>query len=142
MKTIINSFSLVLAVVLVISCSAARQVGAGTDNNKNVTSSTKSLKLSEKEQRSYTNIYEYLRVKVPGIKVNGTEITFRGVNSINSQGSALLLVDGVEMTDISGISPQEIESVEVIKDGSAAIYGFRGVNGVLKITTKSGKFEQ
>ena len=101
MKTIINSFSLVLAVVLAISCSAARQTGVSTDSNKNATSSTKSLKLSEKEQRSFTNIYEYLRAKVPGIKVIGSEITFRGVNSVNSQGSALVLVDGVEMTDIS-----------------------------------------
>ena len=63
------------------------------------------------------------------------KILIRGVNSINSSSDPLILVDGVEMSDISSLNPADVKSVDVIKDGSSAIYGMRGANGVILITT-------
>lgn len=84
--------------------------------------------------RSYTNIYDYLR-GIPGIQVTGTQILIRGVGSINSGTAPLILVDGIDMPDISNVVPSDVVSVEVIKDSAAALYGFRAANGVIKITT-------
>ena len=63
-------------------------------------------------------------------------IIIRGVNTINAGGDPLILVDGVETPDISDLNFHDIKSIDVLKDGSAAIYGLRGANGVLLITTK------
>jgi TonB-dependent SusC/RagA subfamily outer membrane receptor len=88
---------------------------------------------------SYTSIAEYLRGRVAGVEVNpnGT-IQIRGKNSIESSSDALIVVDGSIINDINSINPADVQSVEVLKDGSAAIYGSRGGNGVVLITTKSG----
>ena len=72
----------------------------------------------------------------------GTEPTFyvRGVQSLSSS-SPLILVDGIER-DMSLVSPEEVESVSVLKDAAAvALYGYKGTNGVILITTKRGKYE-
>ncbi len=128
-------FLLVISVLTVLcGCSAQR---AATDGGNGNTMASKSLKVKEKDNRGYSNIYDYLRGKVPGVEVRGTEVIIRGVNSINSQSAPLILVDGVEMQDISSISPMDVDHVEVIKDASASLYGFRASGGVIKITTKA-----
>ena len=85
----------------------------------------------------YTDMYEYLRGRVPGVAV-GTDnsITIRGVNSINLSTEPLILLDGVAITDLSTINPMDVQSVDVLKDASSSIYGARGANGVILITTK------
>lgn len=123
-----------------MACSA-QKAATGSSENSDPVFAKKAYKLNQKEQRNFTDIFEYLRVKVPGIRIDGNQITLRGLNSVNAQGTTLVLVDGVELQDLSVVNPQEIESVEVIKDGAATIYGFRGVNGVIKITTKGGHSE-
>ena len=71
-----------------------------------------------------------------------TTFNVRGATSLNG-GQALLLVDGVETSDLSLLNPQDIESVSVLKDAaSASIYGARAAFGVVLITTKKGKKEQ
>ena len=63
-------------------------------------------------------------------------IIIRGVGSINSSNDPLILVDGSEITDLSTINPNDVKSVNVLKDASSSIYGVRGANGVILITTK------
>ncbi len=94
-------------------------------------------RLDMKGSEGYTDIYDYIRGRVPGVEVRGTSITIRGRNSINSGTEPLILVDGVEVRDISQISPTMVESIEVLKDASStSIYGIRGANGVILITTR------
>ncbi len=94
-------------------------------------------RLDMKGAESYSDIYDYIRGRVPGVEVRGTSITIRGRNSINSSTDPLILVDGVEVKDLSHISPNMVESIEVLKDASSAsIYGIRGANGVILITTR------
>lgn len=94
------------------------------------------LKVDKKAAVTYTNMYDYLRGRVPGLSVSSTGfITIRGISSNNPQ-PPLILVDGVETSDISGIDPNMVSSVEVLKDASSSIYGVRGGSGVILITTK------
>ena len=117
-------------------------VGYGTMSRQEIGFSIDKVQVNETVISSYTNIAEYLRGRVAGLEVNpnGT-IQIRGKNSINSPTEALVLVDNVPCTDINTINPMDIQSVEVLKDGSASIYGAQGANGVVLITTK-GSFEK
>ena len=93
--------------------------------------------------RSYSSIAEYLQGRVPGVRVteNGG-IQIRGNNNLNGQPSeALIVVDGIICDNINNLNPVNIHSVEVLKDGSSSIYGSRGGNGVVLITTK-GEYER
>lgn len=94
------------------------------------------IKVKRIDASSYTNILDYLRGRVPGVKVfpDGT-ITIRGISSINSATQPLFIVDGVEVQSIDNIRPMDISSIQVLKDASASIYGARGANGVIIIKT-------
>ncbi|MBR0052520.1 MAG: TonB-dependent receptor plug domain-containing protein [Bacteroidales bacterium] len=104
---------------------------------KDITSSVSSLQVNEKEVTTYTNMYDYLRGRVSGVQVTSdNRILIRGINSINLSTDPLIILDGAEITDLSVINPNDVESVTVLKDGSASIYGVRGANGVIIITTR------
>ena len=117
-------------------------VGYGTMSRQSIGYAIDKVQVDETVISSYTSIAEYLRGRVAGLEVNpnGT-IQIRGKNSINSPTEALVLVDNTPCTDINTINPMDIQSVEVLKDGSTSIYGVQGANGVVLITTK-GSFEQ
>ena len=88
----------------------------------------------------FTNMYDYLRGKVAGVQVNpDNSIYIRGINSREASRAPLILLDGLEIEDLSTINPQDVYSVDVLKDASTAIYGLKGANGVILITTKRGK---
>lgn len=112
-------------------------IGYGSASKEKVSTSVNQVEVKEKEAVSYTNIFDYLKSRVPGldVKSDGT-LRIRGVTSVNSSVDPLILVDGVEYRDISSISPADVKSVSVLKDASASIYGVRGANGVILITTK------
>ena len=145
MRTISFLFLLPL---LVASCSAARQNNTYTPNPGDeivdvgytkarrdaVTGSVSKVKMDN--TRMYADIYEFLEGKVPGLTVDGQSIRIRGNNSLLGSNEPLILVDGVEFTDVSDLNPNEVESVDVIKDGTASIYGVRGNNGVILIKMK------
>ena len=137
MKRIIVLF---LAAMTLAACSSQRMVSSTKDPSE-VNSKSK-LKVGEKEVTGYTNIYDYLRGKVPGLIVEGEDVFIRGVGTFNSSSKPMFIVDGVEVQNISNVVPQEVESVEVIKDASSSIYGFRGANGVVKINTLKGRQRQ
>jgi len=75
-----------------------------------------------------------------GINESGSKVVIRGMNSINTSTEPLYVVDGVQMNEIHFINPNDIERMEILKDASAtAIYGARGANGVILVTTKRGQ---
>lgn len=117
------------------------EIGYGETTQDKLTYAVSSLELNEAEKSSYSTIYDYLEGRVPGVQVikTGTAsatVIIRGVNSINSSTEPLFIVDGVTVTDISSLNPHDVKSVTVLKDASASIYGVRGANGVIVITTK------
>lgn len=89
----------------------------------------------------YTSVLDLIKGRFGGVQVNPNgEIIIRGVNSINMSSAALIVVDGVVVDNsmINNINPTNIRSINIIKDGSAAIYGSRGANGVVVIETRRG----
>ena len=112
-------------------------LGYSTVKQKDLTYSVSTVGVKENDATAYRDIYEYLQGRVAGVQVTPDKrIIIRGVNTINAGGDPLILVDGVETPDISDLNFHDIKSIDVLKDGSAAIYGLRGANGVLLITTK------
>ena len=115
-------------------------MGYGRVKRRNLTTSVSKVAIQDDVIGSYSNIGEYLMGRVPGLQVTkvGSEYkyTIRGINSINSPTDPLFLVNGVETVDINYLNPRDIQSVEVLKDASASIYGTRGACGVILITTK------
>lgn len=125
-------------------------VGYGTQKKKDVTGSVASLSKERLQQLPNTNIAQALQGSVPGLQINtnggGAEgndlsILIRGRNSISASTGPLIIWDGIPYEGgISEINPNDVESIEILKDASAAaIYGSRGSNGVILITSKQGK---
>src|SRR5699024_6993588 len=124
-------------------------VGYGTQQESDLTGSVSSIKSEDLMERQPTSVEEALSGKIAGMNVStnsgrpggGTRVRIRGYGSINATNDPLYVVDGVvQTTGISTINPNNIESVEVLKDASStAIYGTRGSNGVVLITTKRGQ---
>ena len=111
-------------------------VGYGTQDKDHVTTSVSNLKVKKTDAQTYSNMYDYLRGRVPGVMVGSdNRIIIRGIGTNSDATDPLILVDGVETTDLSSINPADVQSVDVIKDGSSAIYGMRGSNGVIIINT-------
>ncbi len=125
-------------------------VGYGTQKKRAVTGAVASVNYSQFKDRSFTNITQSLAGALPGVNITQPQgapgqapvIRIRGISSITAGTNPLFVVDGVplENFNLNMINPQDIESVEVLKDASsAAIYGSRGASGVILITTKLGK---
>lgn len=111
-------------------------IGYQQVKKKDLTASVSKLNVGQ-EVSSYSNIFEYLQGRIPGLEVNGDKILIRGASSIYGDNEPLYIVDSVPVDDISHIAPINIKSVEVLKDAaSAAVYGARGANGVILITLK------
>lgn len=123
----------------------AVNVGYGSVDKNNLTYSVTQVEVDDKESMVYTNIWDYLRGRVPGVMIGNAgpgetpSIVVRGINSVNSSTQPLFVLDGVETPDISFLNPNDVANVSVLKDSSASIYGTRGGNGVILITTKSAK---
>ena len=110
-------------------------IGYGMADSHDLSYSVASVKSDDKEV--YTNMYDYLRGKVAGVQVRADNtIIIRGKTTMNSSTEPLILVDGVEITDLNNVNPHDVYSVDVLKDASASIYGLKGANGVILITTK------
>ena len=112
-------------------------VGYGTVDKDKLTTAVSKVDVKKREIQTYSTVYDYLRGRVPGVMVTSdNRIIIRGIGTNSDATDPLILVDGVEMSDLSGINPSDVDSVDVIKDGSSAIYGMRGANGVILIKTK------
>ena len=71
-----------------------------------------------------------------------SSVVVRGISTLNSSTVPLVIVDGVEVNDLDAVSPYDVYSVSVLKDASTSIYGVRGANGVILITTKGGQMQK
>ena len=122
-------------------------IGYETIRKDQNTYSVERVTPDEKQMSGYRSIIDYLRGRVPGLMIGATDgttmpsITIRGKNSINSGTQPLFIVDGAPYEDIMWVNPHDVASVDVLKDGSAAIYGSRGANGVIIISTKTARDE-
>ncbi len=123
-------------------------VGYGSMQRKDVTSSITTVKADDLNKGVFTDPAQMLQGKVPGLVVtstgdpNGTpSITLRGVSTLRDGAmSPYYVIDGIPGVDISMVAPDDIESIDVLRDATAtAIYGSKAANGVIIITTKSGK---
>lgn len=116
----------------------AVNIGYGTINRRDNNFAVSSVKVNENIVGNYENIIDYLKARVPNIEVLGeNRVRIRGENSINLNTDALIVVDGVELDDLRSVNPNDVYSVDVLKDASASAYGAKGANGVILITTKS-----
>lgn len=122
-------------------------IGYGFQKKSNVTGAISSIKASDLADRSVTDVGAALQGKVSGLQVVNTSgspganatLRIRGFSS-NGISDPLYIVDGLKVPDLSSIDMENIESMEILKDGaSAAIYGAEAGNGVVLITTKTGK---
>ena len=109
-------------------------IGYGNVNKKEVITDVGYIDGQTVDNAAYSNIYDMIRGKVPGVDVVGNTITIRGVGSLNLSSDPLFVVDGVAVSSIDNINPREVKSITVLKGASAAIYGNRGANGVILIT--------
>lgn len=125
-------------------------VGYGTQRRKDLTGSVGSVKMEDLNKAPVRSFEEALAGRVAGVQVISSDgqpgsalnILIRGNNSLTQDNSPLFVIDGfpVENPDNNAINPADIESIDVLKDASAtAIYGARGANGVVIITTKKGR---
>jgi len=123
-------------------------VGYGTQKKSDITGSVTSVSKERFSQIPVTNAMTAIEGAVAGVTITNTSsvpgsapsVQVRGVNSINASTNPLIIVDGIPFEgNISYINPSDIQSMEILKDASAvAIYGTRGANGVILITTKKG----
>ncbi|MBC7653205.1 MAG: SusC/RagA family TonB-linked outer membrane protein, partial [Oligoflexus sp.] len=131
-------------------------VGYGTQQKTNVSSSISSISAEEISSRPVADAAQALQGKVAGVTIiqnsgapggtGGTSIRIRGISSVTGTNNPLIVLDGFPLPDqgsdniLNSFSPNEIESIDILKDAAAAsIYGVRGSNGVVLITTKRGK---
>ena len=124
-------------------------VAYGTATKSSFTGSAGTVKTEEIQKRQVSNISQAMSGQVAGVQVTSSSgqpgtsanIRIRGIGSINASNAPLYVVDGVPYEgNLSSLNPQDIESMTVLKDAAAnALYGARGANGVILITTKKGK---
>lgn len=125
-------------------------VGYGVQKKSDVTGAMIRVGSEELNSRPVANAFEAMQGKAAGVDIVSNErpgevgtINVRGVRSLSASNTPLYVVDGIPLMSNSGIetlNPQDIESIDILKDASAtAIYGSRGANGVILVTTKSGK---
>lgn len=128
-------------------------VGYGTQSKRAVTGAVASISYNKFKDRSFNDVSQALAGQLPGVNITQSQgapgsspsIRIRGITSISAGTTPLFVVDGMPMENfnLSLINPQDIASVDVLKDASsAAIYGSRGANGVILISTKVGKAGQ
>ena len=122
--------------------------GYGTQEKKEITSSVVALSEKQFNKGNINDPSQLLAGKVAGLSVynrggdpnSNATIRLRGISTVGANTEPLVVIDGVIGASLSNVDPNDIESINVLKDGSAAaIYGTRGSSGVIIITTKKGK---
>jgi TonB-linked SusC/RagA family outer membrane protein len=123
-------------------------VGYGTQRKKDVTGAISSVSSKQIAERQAVDVLDAMQGQAPGLQIAqesgrpgaGNSVRIRGIGTFQGGADPLYIVDGAQGVSIDGINPNDIESIEILKDAaSAAIYGSRSANGVVIITTKKGK---
>lgn len=141
----------VLNIVLKENKNALNEVvvtGYSLEKRSEISGSVSIVKMTDITKQPTPNLLSALQGRVAGLQINSggtpggsdTQIVIRGLTTVNSGSSPLWVIDGVQTNSSTGLNPDEIESIQVLKDGaSAAIYGTSAANGVIVVTTKKGK---
>ncbi len=122
-------------------------VGYGKSSRKTLTSAITTVRPEDLNRGAISDVGQLLQGKVPGLNITASgdpnrnaAVVLRGASTINSPGGPFYVIDGVPGADISIIAPDDIASIDVLKDAAAtAIYGNRAASGVIMVTTKKGK---
>jgi TonB-dependent SusC/RagA subfamily outer membrane receptor len=115
-------------------------IGYGHILEKDRTTAITNLNTSNATYLKYTDMYDLLASEFAGVQVSNGEIIIRGYKSFQGSSAALIVIDGVisNYDALNLLKPIEVKSINIIKDGSSAVYGSRGANGVVIIETKKG----
>ena len=122
-------------------------IGYGTARRENLTGAVSSLRGDAFQNNAITNTEDGIAGKIAGVRVSqstgapgqAADIKIRGLNSITASSNPLYVIDGIQQSHMRNVNPRDIASMEILKDAaSGAIYGARGGNGVIVITTKEG----
>jgi iron complex outermembrane receptor protein len=122
--------------------------GYGTQEKKEITSAVASVKSEDFNAGNVNDPAQLIQGKVAGLSISrpggnpnaGYDIRLRGLSTVGANSQPLIVIDGIIGGSLDNVDPSDIESMDVLKDGSAAaIYGTRGSSGVILVTTKSGK---
>lgn len=122
--------------------------GYSKEKKSDIAGAISVVKMGDISQEPTPNILSALQGRVAGLQINSggtpggndSQIIIRGLTTVTSGSAPLWVIDGVQTTSSSSLNPEEIESIQVLKDGaSAAIYGTSAANGVIVVTTKKGK---
>lgn len=117
-------------------------VGYGTQKKVNLTGAVSSIKGDEIVATKNENVQNMLTGRIPGVRVvqkSSEPGAFNNSFDIRGLGAPLIIIDGIPRSNMERLDPNEIESLSVLKDASASIYGVKATNGVVLITTKKGK---
>ena len=122
-------------------------VGYGKQSRKNVSSAVATINPDDMNRGAIGDVGQLLQGKVPGLNITASgdpnrpaAIILRGHSTINSPGGPFYVIDGIPGADINTVAPDDIASIDILKDASAtAIYGNKASNGVIMVTTKRGK---
>jgi iron complex outermembrane receptor protein len=121
-------------------------VGYGKGSRKNLTTAVTSVKAEDLNRGAISDVGQLLQGKVSGLNISSSgdptktaSVVLRGASTLNSSQGPFYVIDGIPGVDISVISPDDIATIDVLKDAAAtAIYGNRAANGVIMVTTKKG----
>lgn len=113
-------------------------IGYGTVKKKDLLTPVGRVNGAHSRYSSYTSIYDMLRTQ-PGVLVSGRRIIIQGISTFYGNTEPLYILDGMPVSNIDGIPPRQVKSIDILKGASAAIYGSRGSNGVIIITMKKAK---
>ena len=120
-------------------------IGFGTVKKRDLTGSVAQIKSDAILQTPTSDVATALQGRITGLDINGGDLRIRGNRSISGNNAPLVIIDGVQGGSMSDLNPDDIETIDVLKDASStAIYGSQGANGVIIITTKkaeTGKFQ-
>lgn len=118
-------------------------VGYGYVSSRDLLFAVSTASLNDIDFSKYDNVLDAIQGQFPGVTVENGQIVIRGVKTFygSQENAALIVVDGAIMNygDLINISTHDIQSINVLKDGSSSVYGSRGANGVVMIETKKGK---
>ena len=140
---------LTLLFLLAAGCGGTKNLTADESGNRDyndgfMTSEThgaQHLEMKDAEAMSYRSFEDYVQSRVGGVEIDGNgNLVIRGMGTFNGNSKPLILMDGAEIDNTNDINPNDIYSVDVLKDASStASYGMRGANGVILVTSKAAQ---
>lgn len=142
-------FPIAAAVLLAAGCGSTGNVPSDNRDNRNYydgyttseTHSAQHVEMKDADAMTYLTFEDYVQSHVSGVDIDSNgNLVIRGLGTFNGSSKPLIVMDGTEIQNTSDINPMEIYSVDVLKDASStAIYGIRGANGVIIVTSKAAQ---